>query len=716
MASVISVLAKVSADASGFVGGMRNAETAAKKLETAVNSASSKSAGDFDKSTKQMGDSAIRLGGILATAAKGFLLFQGVNFMKGAVKSASAFEAEFEGVNQAFLDGASVVQEFAKQAAFTAGVGEVPALRAAKGFGVFASSAGLAGEEAGKFATGLVQAAGDLGSFYDLPTEQALAAISSGLRGETEPLRRFNILIGEAEMSAKAMAMGLGANSAALTQQQKVLVRQQLILEGVGVAQGDFVKYSDTYGNAIKTLGALMQNLSKDVGGALLPVLAELALSLVPIIQQLTPLLTKVFEALIPVVEAITNNLGNITPILEPIINTLAIVAQSFAQIIDAVLPSLIEIITMLAPHLESLGELFAVIIEKALPPLVKLLEALMPVLKMFSDEIGTYVIPILTFLANVIGDVLGFAVEKFAGFLTFLFDIIRPLKEAIYPLIDAFLTFFGIKPNHQLDQTSVATANLAANVAAADRAKLGNLKNEIMDVKSSANEAFNEIRRMRTYAGVPDVAVAEVSPVVTTAINSALGNSSTAQAATQVANNLLTKEERNFDARKAALESFAQSVEQIFKGIKESILGSFDLPSLGNSVSSITRNIKKLLDKTKSFATNIKSLAASGLNDTLLRQVIAQGPVAGARLAEALASGGAGFIQEINSSYGQFGDLATDIATSGTNAAFSGAETVNNYNISVNGGVGSGPTIGRAIVEAIKAYERTSGAVWQST
>ena len=36
MASVISVLAKVSADASGFVGGMQSATTAAKKLETAV--------------------------------------------------------------------------------------------------------------------------------------------------------------------------------------------------------------------------------------------------------------------------------------------------------------------------------------------------------------------------------------------------------------------------------------------------------------------------------------------------------------------------------------------------------------------------------------------------------------------------------------------------------------------------------------------------------
>ena len=35
-------------------------------------------------------------------------------------------------------------------------------------------------------------------------------------------------------------------------------------------------------------------------------------------------------------------------------------------------------------------------------------------------------------------------------------------------------------------------------------------------------------------------------------------------------------------------------------------------------------------------------------------------------------------------------------------------------YNINVSGGVGSGPGIGKAIVDAIKSYERTSGAVWQ--
>jgi hypothetical protein len=36
-----------------------------------------------------------------------------------------------------------------------------------------------------------------------------------------------------------------------------------------------------------------------------------------------------------------------------------------------------------------------------------------------------------------------------------------------------------------------------------------------------------------------------------------------------------------------------------------------------------------------------------------------------------------------------------------------------NVYNITVSGGVGSGATIGKAIVDQIKAYERASGPVF---
>jgi hypothetical protein len=167
-------------------------------------------------------------------------------------------------------------------------------------------------------------------------------------------------------------------------------------------------------------------------------------------------------------------------------------------------------------------------------------------------------------------------------------------------------------------------------------------------------------------------------------------------------------------DKRVSAFESFNNSVKGLFGQIKESILSSFNLPTLGNSINSITRNIGKLLEKTKSFAQNISKLAGLGLNPALLQQVIGAGPMAGSQLAAALVGGGSAFVSQLNSAYSEFGGLASGIAGAGVTSAFNNPTVENTYNIEVNGGVGSGPTIGKAIVDAIKSYERTSGAVWQ--
>jgi hypothetical protein len=186
------------------------------------------------------------------------------------------------------------------------------------------------------------------------------------------------------------------------------------------------------------------------------------------------------------------------------------------------------------------------------------------------------------------------------------------------------------------------------------------------------------------------------------------------AEEAAEIAEQARQREQEILDKRKEALESFSSSVKDIFGGIKDSIMSAFSLPDLGNSVNSITRNIKKLLERTKAFAANITSLSQQGLGNELLQQIIAAGPMAGGRLAQALAGAGGGTISELNQAYGEFGSIASDIAGVGTRSAFGNAQVVNTYNIEVNGGVGSGPTIGKAIVDAIKSYERTSGAVWQ--
>jgi hypothetical protein len=185
-------------------------------------------------------------------------------------------------------------------------------------------------------------------------------------------------------------------------------------------------------------------------------------------------------------------------------------------------------------------------------------------------------------------------------------------------------------------------------------------------------------------------------------------------QAASQAAAERARKEAERIAEQKRVYQSFLDSVSSTFAGIKNAIMSAFDITDLGSSTNSIIRNLNKLLNKTRDFAANISKLSSMGLDPALLQQVISAGPMAGARLAAALVQGGVGALSQINAAYGEFGNLAGQIATTGTNALFGTQAQQNVYNINVNGGVGSGATIGQAIVEAIKAYERVSGAVWQ--
>jgi hypothetical protein len=183
--------------------------------------------------------------------------------------------------------------------------------------------------------------------------------------------------------------------------------------------------------------------------------------------------------------------------------------------------------------------------------------------------------------------------------------------------------------------------------------------------------------------------------------------------AAARAAQDALDREQAALRERQRVYESFLSSVQNTFSSIKNSILGAFDLTQLGGSTNSITRNMDKLLMKLRSFTANIRNLSGMGLDSALLQQVISAGPIAGARLASALVAGGAGALARINQGFGEFGDLSSQIATTGTESLFNRPSQQNVYNINVSGGVGSGATIGQAIVDAIKAYERTSGAVW---
>jgi hypothetical protein len=216
-----------------------------------------------------------------------------------SIKSASNFAAEYEGVSQVFGKAAASVQAFAKEASRTAGLSQTEALQASKVFGLFASKAGMNQEAAADFSTTLVQLAGDLGSFNDVPTEEALAAIQSGLMGQAEPLRKFGVFLTDIKLREEAKNLAIYDGVGALNDQQKMMASYSLILKETNIQQGDYLKYADTFGNATKTITKDLANLQIEIGQAVLPAIE----SLLPAVRELIPVLGAQLKAAIDSVD-----------------------------------------------------------------------------------------------------------------------------------------------------------------------------------------------------------------------------------------------------------------------------------------------------------------------------------------------------------------------------------------------------------------------------
>lgn len=172
-----------------------------------------------------------------------------------------------------FGDAYDEIDAFAKQAAKSLGTSRRGALDAASSIGMFGKAAGKSGSDLAGFTTDLVQLSADLASFFNTSIPDAQRALSAALRGEMEPIRRYNVLLNDAALKSRAMAMGIYDGKGALTGQQKILAAYQEILAQTSDAQGDFARTSDGFANSQRTLQANIQDLKDSIGEAFLPIL-----------------------------------------------------------------------------------------------------------------------------------------------------------------------------------------------------------------------------------------------------------------------------------------------------------------------------------------------------------------------------------------------------------------------------------------------------------
>ena len=212
----------------------------------------------------------------VAVAATGIGIALGAASLK-AISAASDLDESISATRQIFGDASNAVLKFADDAALAFGQSKQEALDGALTFGTFGKAAGLAGDDLSGFTNGLLGLSSDIASFRNATPQEAIEAIGAALRGESEPLRRFGVLLDDATLKAEALELGIYDGSGALTQQQKILAAESAIYKQTADAQGDFARTSGGLANQQRILRARLDNVTAQLGVQLLPVALKVA-------------------------------------------------------------------------------------------------------------------------------------------------------------------------------------------------------------------------------------------------------------------------------------------------------------------------------------------------------------------------------------------------------------------------------------------------------
>lgn len=394
------------------------------------------------------------LGGLLNLAGPLAAVIGGLGIgrmVSDSITAASDLSETRSAVMTVFGDAGAAVQSFASTAATELGQTEQQALEAARTFGIFGQAAGLSGGDLSSFSTDLVGLAGDFASFNNVDPETAIAAIGAGLRGESEPLRQFGIMLDDAALRARALELGIYDGNGALTQQQRVMAAQAEIFAQAGVQQGDFARTSDGLANQQRILSAGWADLSATIGMVFLPVVTQIVsflnTAVMPALTQFLGFLTaggggEFFTAitgalgpLIPAFMQLWTSLSPVSLLFQALLPHLPVIAGLMQQIGTVIVSLLATALTAIAPLISMVVETLALLIGAVLPLVPAILQLISPLLEL----VGAILPPLIALFMAVIKPVLDLA----GAIIKALMPVIQGLLEVIAGLIEFVVGVF---------------------------------------------------------------------------------------------------------------------------------------------------------------------------------------------------------------------------------------------------------------------------------
>lgn len=227
-----------------------------------------------------------KLGGVIAAA---FAVKEIIRFGKESLRLGSDLQEVQNVVDVTFTTMNEQVNEFAKNAAETAGLSETMAKRYAGTFGAMAKAFGFAESESYNMATALTQLAGDVASFYNLTQDEAYTKLKSVFSGETETLKDLGVVMTQSALDSYAMANGYGKTTKAMSEAEKVALRFAFVTNQLNAASGDFIRTQDSWANMTRILSLNFDSFKANIGQALISIFT-------PFLQVINQIVAKMAE------------------------------------------------------------------------------------------------------------------------------------------------------------------------------------------------------------------------------------------------------------------------------------------------------------------------------------------------------------------------------------------------------------------------------------
>ena len=212
------------------------------------------------------------------------------HFIAQAVTESNKYQEDLNLFTVALGQYADEAKEYAEYVSDIMGIDPAQWLRNQGIFNTLLTGFGDTAERAQLMSQNLTQLGYDLSSYANIPIEEAMLKLQSGISGELEPLRRLGYDLSQAKLQQTALNLGIKESVANMTQAEKAELRYYAIMTQVTTAQGDMARTLEAPANQLRILQAQLTQAARAIGNIFIPSLNAIlpyAIAVVQVIREI---------------------------------------------------------------------------------------------------------------------------------------------------------------------------------------------------------------------------------------------------------------------------------------------------------------------------------------------------------------------------------------------------------------------------------------------